>query len=71
MISTSNHIYTDIHDTNAMPSDYSYKLQNYLEKVFMLYQNINVAQVKDKQYKFYLEENIKDIIDPFNINIIE
>lgn len=71
LISKEDNIYKEIHDTNVTSNNYSYKFQNYLEKDFMLDQNINVTQIKDKQYKFYLEESIKNIISPFNINIIE
>lgn len=37
----------------------------------MLNQDINLAQVNDIQYKFYMDEDIRNIVKPFNINIIK
>ena len=39
------------------------------EEEFMLYQHINLAQIGNFQYKFYIDESIKDIVKPFNKDI--
>ena len=50
-------------------SDFEYNIINM--DAFMLYQRINLAQVRDFQYKFYFDENIKNIVKPFNKNSIK
>ena len=72
LISTPDTIFKEVKDANI-------ELESQIDKIilhllynddFMFKQNINLTQINDFQYKFYLDEDIGNIIKPFNYNII-
>ena len=69
LISSPNKNFKDIDDQYVDSENYLYRLKNHRE--FLLGQNINLSQVNDYQFKFYLDENIQNIVLPFNIKIIK
>ena len=69
LISSPNKNFKDIDDQYVDSEYYLYRLKNHRE--FLLGQNINLSQVNDYQFKFYLDENIQNIVIPFNIKIIQ
>lgn len=68
IISTPEDIFNEMKNTDPTPESFLYGIPN--KKEFMLDQNINLAQIKDQQYKFYIDESIGSIVNPFNINVI-
>lgn len=43
---------------------FNFEIQN--EDEFELNQSINLSQVRDQNYKFYMQENLSNIVKPFN-----
>lgn len=62
--------YQDMDEKTKMSkiNDLSFK---FWQKEFGFYQNVNIAQVGKKQYKFYLENELLQRIKPFDHNIIK
>ncbi|KAK8847265.1 hypothetical protein M9Y10_019851 [Tritrichomonas musculus] len=69
LISQPNAIFKGVNDSFLEKTDFHFTNKNEIE--FMLHQKINIAQVGDKQYKFFMKESLASIVKPFNINIIK
>ena len=71
LIAKPNTIFDGINDFDPFTEkvDFKFSLKNLYE--FELNQSINLSQVRDQNYKFYMQEDLKNIIKPFNYYVIE
>ena len=69
LISQPNTIFKGVNDSFLEKTEFHFTNKN--ETEFMLHQKINIAQVGDQQYKFFMKESLASVIMPFNINIIK
>lgn len=67
LISAPTRFYEEISDKKPN-FEYNFNLQEKSE--FDFYQSINITQVGTNQFKFYFSESYKDVVQPFNIEII-
>ena len=71
LISEPNTIFDEINDINPFTEKVKFKFFLKNKSEFELNQRINLSQVKDQNYKFYMEEDISNIVKPFNYYVIE
>lgn len=71
LISAPKTIFDGNEDVDLFTEKVSFNFEIQNEDEFELNQSINLSQVRDQNYKFYMQENLSNIVKPFNYYVIK